>query len=87
MTMVPFRGSNQCGFDAYKHAVNRWKNVDTVIDHLINCAARSCNYLLNVGPNPDGVIQPEAIACKREVGLWLGKYGEAVYDTERILPN
>jgi len=38
------------------------------------------NLLLNVGPRPDGSIQPQAVEILRNVGAWLKLNGEAVYD-------
>ena len=37
--------------------------------------------LLNVGPDRHGEIPPLAQARLREVGAWLAKAGEAIYDT------
>ena len=42
----------------------------------------NANFLLNVGPMPDGKIQPEfvAAACS-ESGDWLSQNGESIYGT------
>jgi alpha-L-fucosidase len=37
--------------------------------------------LLNVGPDAQGVILETHIARLKEVGDWLQKYGESIYDT------
>lgn len=39
------------------------------------------NLLLNVAPTPAGDFEPRQIIRLKEVGDWLGKYGEAVYGT------
>jgi len=39
------------------------------------------NLLLNVGPMPDGRIEPRQAERLREMGAWLRRHGEAVYDT------
>ncbi len=64
-----------------------WKSTRTLIGQLAACAAKDCNYLLNVGPDEDGVIPEEAVERLREVGMWMRVHGEAIYGTERILPN
>ena len=48
---------------------------------LIRCAGAGGNVLLNVGPRPDGVIEPVLATPLKEVGTWLAKYGESIYDT------
>jgi len=48
---------------------------------LIRGAGGDGNVLLNVGPRPDGVIDPAQASRLREVGAWLEKYGESIYGT------
>ena len=40
--------------------------------------ARDANYLLNVGPMPDGTIAPEAAAILGRIGAWYGKVKESL---------
>ena len=40
------------------------------------------NFLLNVGPQPDGQFPPEFVERARILGDWLKVHGEALYDTE-----
>jgi alpha-L-fucosidase len=51
------------------------------IQLLANVAGRDGNLLLNVGPGPDGRIDPEQAQRLREIGAWLGKYGQSIYGT------
>jgi alpha-L-fucosidase len=37
--------------------------------------------LLNVGPDPNGRIDASQAERLREIGGWLGKYGESIYAT------
>jgi alpha-L-fucosidase len=39
------------------------------------------NFLLDVGPHPDGHVEPDQAARLREIGAWLRAHGEAVYGT------
>jgi alpha-L-fucosidase len=39
------------------------------------------NFLFNVGPMPDGQIEPRQVARLKEMGDWLEKYGESIYGT------
>jgi alpha-L-fucosidase len=60
-----------------------WKTPKTIVANLANCARGGGNYLLNIGPEPDGSIPPESVAVLDEVGLWLRTNGKAIYGTER----
>ncbi len=58
-----------------------WKTVTELVDKLVGAAGRDANLLLNVGPRPDGTIQPEALERLRAIGEWLATYGSSIYDT------
>ncbi len=51
------------------------------IQTLARTAGGGGNLLLNVGPMPDGRIEPRQVERLREIGLWLEKYGESIYET------
>ncbi len=59
-----------------------WKPTGELIAGLVRCASSRGNYLLNVGPDPDGAFPPEAVVRLREIGAWLRGNGEAIYDTD-----
>lgn len=48
---------------------------------LINSATGGGNFLLNVGPDPLGVLPPAAEDVLAEMGQWMRAYGESIYDT------
>lgn len=75
--------------DSWGFAANggEYKTSRHLMGQLIASAARGGNYLLNVGPDADGIIPEVAVQRLREIGIWLEAYGEAIYGTERILPN
>lgn len=52
-----------------------------IIVMLVNTVDRGGNVLLNVGPNAQGIIPETHVARLKEVGSWLGKYGESIYGT------
>ncbi len=60
-----------------------------ILGNLSNIVCRDGNYLLNVGPRPDGQIEPSQVARLKEVGDWLKLYGECIYETKGgpILPT
>lgn len=67
----------------YKSWEGAWKSGKTILRNLLTIASMGGNYLLNVGPDPQGQIPVEARNCLKEVGEWLKKNGEAVYGTRR----
>ena len=59
----------------------KYKSTKDVVQLLVKAAGYDANLLLNVGPMPNGKIQPEFVARLKEVGAWTARYGESVYDT------
>ncbi len=60
---------------------DRMKSLKECIDILVRCAGGDGNLLLNVGPMPTGEIEPRQVARLKEVGAWLGQWGESIYGT------
>ena len=59
----------------------RFKSVRELIGYLVRAAGSDANLLLNIGPRPDGTIQPEAEERLRDVGRWLATYATSIYAT------
>lgn len=60
-----------------------YKTVRQIIHLLLRDAGLNANLLLNVGPMPNGRVQPEFVDTLAAVGKWMDKYGESVYGTRR----
>jgi alpha-L-fucosidase len=60
---------------------NHYKSVSQIVRLLVNDAGRNANLLLNIGPMPNGKVQPEFIDTLRAVGAWMDKNGESIYGT------
>ena len=58
------------------------KSFDDCIKNLITTVGGGGNLLLNVGPMPDGRIEPRQVKRLKEMGDWLKKYGESIYATK-----
>ena len=67
----------------YHKADDNWKTPKTIVNNLITCARGGGNYLLNIGPKPDGAIPQESIEILQAVGKWTSRNGAAIYATER----
>ncbi|HUE65147.1 MAG TPA: alpha-L-fucosidase [Rhizomicrobium sp.] len=63
----------------FQRADDNWKTPRTVIRNLISCARDGGNYLLNIGPEPDGSIPPESVRILSQVGDWMKTGGQTIY--------
>ncbi|MCO5946558.1 alpha-L-fucosidase [Mucilaginibacter flavidus] len=64
-----------------------YKSVKQIIHYLVNAASRNANFLLNIGPMPNGKIQPEFTDTLTAVGAWMQKNGQSIYGTRgNIIP-
>jgi alpha-L-fucosidase len=55
--------------------------IEECLRGLVLCAVGDGNFLFNVGPRPDGLIEPSHAARLREMGAFLKQYGESIYAT------
>jgi alpha-L-fucosidase len=67
----------------YSSSYDYWKTPQHVIRNLVNCARDGGNYLLNIGPKPEGSIPEPSVRILTEVGRWLERNGRAIYGTEQ----
>ena len=58
-----------------------FKSAQFLIRALVEVASRGGNFLLNVGPQPDGLIQSEFQERLRAIGEWLNVNGDSIYGT------
>jgi alpha-L-fucosidase len=66
----------------FQRADDNWKTPRTVIRNLITCARDGGNYLLNIGPEPDGSIPPESVRILSQVGEWMKTGGQTIYGAD-----
>jgi alpha-L-fucosidase len=57
------------------------RSLKSSVQLLVKAAGRDGNFLLNVGPRPDGLIDPPQAERLREIGAWLARYGASIYGT------
>lgn len=57
-----------------------YKSPADVAANLAQVASGGGNLLLNVGPTPQGIIPTESQQILKQVGMWLQRNGESVYD-------
>jgi alpha-L-fucosidase len=57
------------------------KSLEECLFTLIKTVGGGGNLLFNVGPMPDGRIEPRQVERLKEMGKWLQTNGEAIYET------
>ncbi|HMD00670.1 MAG TPA: alpha-L-fucosidase, partial [Ferruginibacter sp.] len=58
-----------------------YKSTDELIRNLVDVVSKGGNYLLNIGPGPDGEFDPVAYQRLHEIGSWMKINSEAIYGT------
>jgi alpha-L-fucosidase len=60
-----------------------YKSVKTLTQTMVRAAGYGANFLLNTGPMPNGMIQPENVDTLLAIGQWLELHGESIYGTRK----
>lgn len=68
----------------YKRTDDKWKSPKQIIELMVKINGRGGNYLLNVGPDGEGVIPQASQDILREVGDWLRDHGDSIYGTQAV---
>ncbi len=66
----------------YKKNDDNWKSPETLIHNLCDIASKGGNYLLNVGPTPEGEIPQPSVEILKKIGVWMKANNEAIYATK-----
>lgn len=67
------------GYSSYDHD---WKSPKELLYWLVANVSKGGNFLLNVGPDGQGIIPAESANILKEVGQWLTVNGEAIYNSK-----
>lgn len=70
----------------YQHNDSNYKSPSQVIRIFTECLSMGGNLLLDIGPRADGTIPEKQVNILKELGRWISKNSEAVYDTKAGLP-
>ena len=71
----------------YHRADDDWHTAKDIVRNLAYCAHDAGNYLLNIGPRPDGSIPEESVRVLTEVGRWMARNGESIHTQDRCQPH
>ena len=64
---------------AYRPKDHNFKSADALIRSMVEIISRGGNFLLDVGPQPDGRIQPECAERLETMGKWVHNNAPAIY--------
>lgn len=65
----------------YTHYDRNWKSPTMLVRELIDTVSKGGNYLLNIGPKPDGTVPQSNIDILRAIGGWMKVHGDSIYGT------
>jgi len=60
---------------------DNYKSTEDLIRYLVTAAGYNSNFLLNVGPTPQGTIQDEFVTRLEAMGQWMSRNGDSIYGT------
>ena len=66
----------------FKYSDHNWKSGLDTLAILIGLASRGVNYLLNIGPQPDGAFPQPSIDALTFLGRWMEANSEAIHGTQ-----
>ncbi|MGX7667333.1 alpha-L-fucosidase [Flavobacterium pedocola] len=69
--------------DSWSYTPNdRYKSSEELIEKLVDVVSKGGNFLLNIGPTPEGEFAPEAYDRLTEIGKWMATNSPAIYNTK-----
>ena len=65
----------------YSITDNNYKSGDELIRKLVTAAGMNANFLLNIGPRPDGKLPDQAVERLKQIGEFMKANGSTIYGT------
>ena len=65
---------------------DHYKSAAELIGLLVKIVSRGGNFLLNIGPGPEGDWDPVAYQRLKEIGAWIKINGEGIYGSRPVAP-
>ena len=71
----------------YTPSDDNWKSPASVVKNLVRCCQDGGNYLLNVGPAPDGSLPEASVRILGSVGEWVRRNESSIRGSRRSWVN
>lgn len=68
--------NNHWGYCNFDH---QYKTPQMIVRKLVECVSKGGNFILNVGPDAKGNIPKESVEILQQVGAWMKKNAESIY--------
>ena len=79
----PVEACQSVGYQSWGYRIDEdYYTVTHLIRSIQKVLAKGGNYLLNVGPKPDGTIPPQAVSILQQIGAWYKTVRESLVDVE-----
>jgi N-acetyl-beta-hexosaminidase/alpha-L-fucosidase len=65
---------------------DHYKSTTQLVQLLVKIVSRGGNFLLNIGPSPEGDLADTAYLRLKEMGAWLKVNGEGIYNSHPVRP-
>jgi alpha-L-fucosidase len=65
---------------------DHYKSVHDLVQLLVKVVSRGGNFLMNIGPGPDGDWDPEAYKRLEGIGAWMKINSEGIYNSRAVAP-
>jgi alpha-L-fucosidase len=65
---------------------DHYKSSLQIVQLLIKIVSRGGNFLMNIGPGPDGDWDPDAYKRLADIGKWIKVNGEGIYASKAVAP-
>ena len=75
---TPVTMNNTWGYSERDH---EWKSAETIQRKLVTICQKGGHLLLNIGPDGTGAVPEGSSLALDEVGAWMEKNGESIYET------
>lgn len=73
--------------DSWSYVPNdTYKSTNQLIQLLVKIVSRGGNFLLNIGPSPEGDWAPDAYQRLEQIGNWMKINGEGIYNSRSVAP-
>jgi alpha-L-fucosidase len=63
-----------------------YKSAHSLVHLLVKIVSRGGNFLLNIGPGPDGDWDPVAYSRLQEIGRWMKINSQGIYNSKPVAP-